>query len=73
MSPETKQAIKLADRDMYQRLYETGDVRYLFQILFGTAVGDANSVTTTYTKITEILNKDQETGPCDKMFGLYEG
>ena len=56
LNQETRRKIRERNQTLYAYIYEEPDVRKLFQLLFAKNVGDADSVTSTFSLITEILN-----------------
>ena len=62
-----------ANPEMYHCIYEEQDVNKFFRFLFNSNPGNADSVTTTFSEITEILNCRKDFGDSDNLFGLYSG
>ena len=54
-------------------MYRENDVRKLYNFLFSTKLGNAESVTATYSLLTDVLNCGKDNGVADEIFGLYEG
>ena len=73
LNPDSKRLLKEANKDLAKYIFEEQDVNKFFKLLFGHNPGNADSVTTTFSEITEVLNNRNDFGKSDPIFGLYDG
>ena len=73
LNPESHRLLRQANPKLAKHIFDEKNVNNFFRFLFGHNPGNADSVTTTYSEITEVLNGRKETGPSDGLFGLYDG
>lgn len=73
LNNETKLRLSKANPELHKNIYEEEDVLKSYRFFFGCEPGEADSVTGTYAKLTEVLNKGEDFGESDNLFGLYDG